>query len=98
MVRNPPSNAWDTSSIPRGQGAAKIPHSSGQLSPCITTREAYVPQPEHAETKTQHSQRKKKKVKISMIVDLSISPLRSVNLCFMYLEVTSPTHLNLVDF
>ena len=97
MVRNPPSNAWDTSSIPRGQGAAKIPHSSGQLSPCITTREAYVPQPEHAETKTQHSQRKKN-VKISMIVDLSISPLRSVNLCFMYFEVISPTHLNLVNF
>ena len=97
MVRNPPSNAWDTSSIPRRQGATKTLHSSGQLSPCIT-REAHVPQPEHAETKTWHSQRKKKKVKISMIVDLSISPLRSVHLCFMYFEVTSPTHLNLVNF
>ena len=40
----------------------------------------------------------KKNVKISMIVDLSISPLRSVNLCFMYFEVISPTHLNLVNF
>ena len=74
MVRNPPSNAWDTSSIPRGEGATKIPHSSGQLSQCTTTRVADGPQSEHAESKTQHS-RRKKNVKISLIVDLSVSPL-----------------------
>ena len=40
--KNPPSNAGDTGSIP-GQGT-KIPHSTGQKSPCTTTREAHVPQ------------------------------------------------------
>ena len=38
MGKNPPSNAGDTGSIP-GQGT-KIPHSTGQKSPCTTTREA----------------------------------------------------------
>ena len=37
VVRNPPSNAGDESSIP-GQGI-KIPHAMGQLSPCATTTE-----------------------------------------------------------
>ena len=37
MVKNPPSNAGDTSSIPGG--GIKIPHAAGQLSPCATTTE-----------------------------------------------------------
>ena len=37
VVKNPPSNAGDTGSIP-GQGT-KIPHVVGQLSPCATTTE-----------------------------------------------------------
>ena len=37
MVKNPPSNARNTGSIP-GQGT-KIPHAAGQLSPCTTTTE-----------------------------------------------------------
>ena len=35
VVKNPPSNAGDAGSIP-GWGA-KIPHATGQLSPCATT-------------------------------------------------------------
>ena len=35
VVKNPPSNARDTSSIP-GRGT-KIPHAAGQISPCTTT-------------------------------------------------------------
>ena len=42
MVKNPLSNVGHTGSIP-GQ-ETKIPHVSGQLSPCITTRE----KPTHA--------------------------------------------------
>ena len=38
VVKNPPSNARDVGSIP-GQGT-KIPHAAGQLSPCVTIREA----------------------------------------------------------
>ena len=37
VVKNPPSNARDTGSIP-GQGS-KIPRAIGQISPCCTTRE-----------------------------------------------------------
>ena len=37
VVKNPPSNAGNTGSIP-GQGT-KIPHAAGQLSPCATTTE-----------------------------------------------------------
>ena len=37
IVKNPPSNAGDVSSIP-GRGT-KIPHVTGQLSPHATTRE-----------------------------------------------------------
>ena len=37
VVKNPPSNAGDTGSIP-GQGT-KIPHAEGQLSPRASTRE-----------------------------------------------------------
>ena len=37
VVKNSPSNAGDTGSIP-GQGT-KIPHATGQLSPCTTTAE-----------------------------------------------------------
>ena len=37
VVKNPPSNAGDVSSIP-GRGI-KIPHATGQLSPCMATRE-----------------------------------------------------------
>ena len=40
MVKNPPSNAEDPGSIP-GRGT-KIPHATGQLSPCTTTREKPV--------------------------------------------------------
>ena len=40
VVKNPPSNAGDPGSIP-GRGT-KIPHATGQLSPCATTREARV--------------------------------------------------------
>ena len=36
-VKNPPSNAGDTGSIP-GQ-ETKIPHATGQLSLCATTRD-----------------------------------------------------------
>ena len=36
VVKNPPSNAGDTGSIP-GQGT-KIPHSIGRLTPCPATR------------------------------------------------------------
>ena len=49
VVKNPPSNAGDTGSIP-GWGT-KIPHAAGQLSPCATTTDltrlnerAHVPQ------------------------------------------------------
>ena len=52
MVKNLPSNAGDVGSIP-GQGT-KIPHATGQLSPCATTTEptstreekTHMPQPE----------------------------------------------------
>ena len=37
VVGNPPSNAGDTGSTP-GQGS-EIPHATGQVSPCATTRE-----------------------------------------------------------
>ena len=37
MVKNPPSNAGDTGSIP-GRGT-KIPHATGQLSPLTATIE-----------------------------------------------------------
>ena len=37
VVKNPPSNAGDTSLIP-GRGT-RIPHATGQLSPHATTRE-----------------------------------------------------------
>ena len=37
VVKNVPSNAGDVGSIP-GWGT-KIPHATGQLSPCTTTRE-----------------------------------------------------------
>ena len=37
VVKNPPSNAGDMSSIP-GRGT-KIPHATAQLSPCATTTE-----------------------------------------------------------
>ena len=37
MIKNPPSNAGDTGSIP-GQGT-KIPHAMGQISPGATTTE-----------------------------------------------------------
>ena len=37
VVKNPPSDAGDTGSIP-GLGT-KIPHAVGQLSPCTTTTE-----------------------------------------------------------
>ena len=37
MVKNLPSNAGDVGSIP-SQGT-KIPHATGQLSPCATTTE-----------------------------------------------------------
>ena len=56
MVQNPPSKAGDEGSLP-GPGM-KIPHSTGQLNPYITTAEA-----KHCNenilpdaTKTQHSQ------------------------------------------
>ena len=37
VVKNPPSNAGDSGSVP-GQGT-KIPHAAGQLIPCATTTE-----------------------------------------------------------
>ena len=52
MVKNPPSNAEDTGSIP-GWGT-KVPHAMGQLSLCTTTRES------PCATKTQCSQEKEK--------------------------------------
>ena len=76
MVNNPPSSTGDSGSIP-GRGT-KIPHASGQLSPCAATTEpvcsgARVPQLERsprattkiprATTKTRHSQRKKERKK-----------------------------------
>ena len=43
MVKNPPSNAGDAGLIPggggKGGGLTKIPHATGQLSPCATTPE-----------------------------------------------------------
>ena len=57
VVKNPPSNAGDTGSIP-GRGT-KIPHAAGQLSPHATTREpahhnyrAHAPQLESLRTAT----------------------------------------------
>jgi len=38
-VKNPPANAGDTGSIP----SRKIPHATGQLSPCATATEAHAP-------------------------------------------------------
>ena len=40
VVKNPPSNAGDKGSVP-GWGT-KIPHATGQLSLCATTREAHT--------------------------------------------------------
>ena len=40
VVKNPPSNAGDMGSIPGG--GTKIPHATGQLSPCTTTGEKPV--------------------------------------------------------
>ena len=34
MLKTPPANAKDASSIP---GLGKIPHATGQLNPCTTT-------------------------------------------------------------
>ena len=54
VIKNSPSNAGDVGSIPaRG---TKIPHATGQLSPCTTTTEP-APQVEipRAATKTQRS-------------------------------------------
>ena len=53
MVKNPPSNAGHVGLIP-GRGT-KIPHATGQLSPCASTRElmrpgARVPQLERENT------------------------------------------------
>ena len=42
VVKSPLSNTEDKGSIP-GQGTFKIPHVSGQLSPCTTAREATTP-------------------------------------------------------
>ena len=47
VVKNPPCNARDMSSIP-GQGT-KTPHATVQLSLCTTMKD-------HATTKTQHNQ------------------------------------------
>ena len=41
VVKDPPANARDTGSIP-GLGT-RIPHATGQLSPCATTTEACTP-------------------------------------------------------
>ena len=50
-VRNLPSNAGDTDSIP-GRGT-KIPQALGKLSPCIATKSlaACVPQEDQAQSK-----------------------------------------------
>ena len=39
MVRNPPSNAGDVSSLPGWGTIDKIPHAAGQLNPRATTTE-----------------------------------------------------------
>ena len=45
MIKNPPYNAGDVGSIPdRG---TKIPHATGQLSPCATTTELGTSTREH---------------------------------------------------
>ena len=49
MVKNLPSNAGDTDSIP-GQGT-KIPHATGKLSLSGVTREACAPQRRHRAVK-----------------------------------------------
>ena len=41
MVRKLPSNSGDAVSIP-GQGT-QVPHATGQISRCATTREAFMP-------------------------------------------------------
>ena len=54
MVKNPPSNAGDSGSIP-GWGT-RVPHAAGQLSPLTTTRHYRSLLPA---MKTQHSQKQK---------------------------------------
>ena len=41
VVRSLPANAGDTGSIPGPR--TKIPHATGQLSPCATVTEAHLP-------------------------------------------------------
>ena len=54
VVKNPPYNAGDMGSIP-GQGT-KIPHATGQLSPCATTTElARLNQSPHATNYRAHA-------------------------------------------
>ena len=54
MVKNLPSNAEDTSSIPAL--GTKIPHALGQLSPCAATSEpaALEPTRRNKEKRTHH--------------------------------------------
>ena len=56
VARTPSFSARDVGSIPGW--VTKIPHAEGQLSPCATTREKSPSAP----TKSQQSQKKKKKV------------------------------------
>ena len=58
VVKNPPSNAGDTGSIP-GQGS-KISHAAGQLNLCATTTEKPAVKSPYAAMKNQRSQKKRK--------------------------------------
>ena len=55
VVKNPPSNAGDTGSIP-GRGI-KIPHAEGQLSPKLERRPHTTMKSSPAAAKSRHSQR-----------------------------------------
>ena len=61
-VENPPSNARDTGSIP-GKGT-KIPHATGQLSLCTTTRVCITTTTEPSGSRA-HTQQQKKPVQHS---------------------------------
>ena len=68
-VKNLPSNARDTGSIP-GQGT-KIPHTSGQLNPSATARDARVLQQRHSAVKKKKTKKQQKIMNSDHILSLS---------------------------
>ena len=78
LVKNLPSNAGDTDSIP-GQGT-KIPPAAGQLSPCTTTREACVMQWRPCTAKTNKQNRCGFNDHKKLFYGNQVASLRNINL------------------